>query len=256
MPESNMSILVVEDENIVAVDVQDRLVRLGYDVAGHSSTGQGAIDLARETLPDLVLMDIMLKGKMDGVEAAEEIKKFLDIPVIFLTAYTDTITLQRAKLTQPFGYLLKPFEERELHSSIEMAFYRHRLEKDLRDSTQWLNTVLNSIADAVVASDADGKVSFLNPRAEELLWKTHEDCIGRDLWDVVELFHCKDSVAVKDRLPSPFTSSECYLKSVDGRQLLVEYTASPILDRHGNVSGRVVVLRDITARKHVEQERE
>ena len=125
-------ILIVEDENIVAKDIQIRLEKFGYEVPGMASSGEVAIRKAEETQPDLVLMDIMLKGQMTGVEAAEQIRSQLDIPVIYLTAYSDSATLERAKVTEPFGYVLKPFEEKELHTAIEISLYRHRMEVERR----------------------------------------------------------------------------------------------------------------------------
>jgi PAS domain S-box-containing protein len=125
-------ILVVEDEGIVALNIQSGLESLGYDVPVVVASGEEAIEEAERTRPDLVLMDIMLAGEMDGVEAAEQIRQRFNIPVIYLTAYVDDDTLQRARITEPFGYLLKPFEERELHTTIEMALYKHKAEEALR----------------------------------------------------------------------------------------------------------------------------
>lgn len=125
-------ILVVEDENIVARDIQNTLRMLGYGVPVVVSSGEEAIEKAAATNPDLVLMDIELKGRVDGVAAAEAINDRLDIPVIYLTAYADDQTLERAKVTEPFGYLLKPFDERSLHAAIQMALHRHRMQMSLR----------------------------------------------------------------------------------------------------------------------------
>lgn len=120
-------ILVVEDENIVALEIKKRLQKLGYIVPGVASTGEDAISKAEAILPDLVMMDIMLKGEIDGIHAAGEIKKRFNIPVIYLTAYSDEGTLQRAKLTEPYGYILKPFEEDDLRTAIEIALYKHQI---------------------------------------------------------------------------------------------------------------------------------
>lgn len=125
-------ILVVEDENIVAKDIQNTLRMLGYGVPVVVSSGEEAIEKAAATNPDLVLMDIELKGRVNGVAAAEAINDRLDIPVIYLTAYADDQTLERAKVTEPFGYLLKPFDERSLHAAIQMALHRHRMQMSLR----------------------------------------------------------------------------------------------------------------------------
>jgi PAS domain S-box-containing protein len=138
---SSAKILIVEDEFIIAEDIQNVLTKLGYSIAGIAFTGDKAIQKAIEFKPDLVLMDIMLKGDMDGVEAAREIKKQCEIPVIYLTAYTDETTLQRAKITEPFGYILKPFEERELYTNIEMALYKHKAEKEIKRKQHVLQIV-------------------------------------------------------------------------------------------------------------------
>ncbi|HWQ47491.1 MAG TPA: response regulator [Methanosarcina sp.] len=123
-------ILVVEDEHIVAMGIKKMLKNLGYTVTGVASSGEDAISKAESTFPDVVLMDIMLKGDMDGVEAAREIRERFDVPVVYLTAYSDNKILERAKSTEPFGYIIKPFDEKDLYSSIEVALHRHREEKE------------------------------------------------------------------------------------------------------------------------------
>ena len=123
-------IMVVEDEGIVALNVENSLKGLGYEVLDVVASGEEAIEEAERTRPDLVLMDIMLEGDMDGVEAAEQIRERFNIPVIYLTAHADDDTLQRARITEPFGYLLKPFEERELHTTIEIGLYKHKVEEE------------------------------------------------------------------------------------------------------------------------------
>ncbi len=127
-------ILIVEDEQLVARTVEKQLTRAGYDIPATTSTGEEAIQLVAELRPDLVLMDIKLSGKMDGVAAAEHIRTHFDIPVIYLTAYTDDKTIKRAKITEPFGYVVKPFSDKELCSTIEMALYKYELEQKLRES--------------------------------------------------------------------------------------------------------------------------
>jgi CheY-like chemotaxis protein len=122
-------VLVVEDQNIVALNIRNKLKNLGYIVPGTAATGEEAIKKAELTNADLVLMDIMLKGEMDGIEAARAIKEKLGIPILYLTAYTDDETLERAKTTEPAGYISKPFKEEDLHSNIEMALHKHRAEK-------------------------------------------------------------------------------------------------------------------------------
>ncbi len=138
-------ILVVEDEAIVAADIQDRLEALGYVVAGWGTTGEEALDLARNSNPDLILMDIMLKGPMNGIQAAHQVRVELSIPVIFLTANSDEAVLEKAKISEPFAYLLKPFEERQLRTNIEMALYKSRMERERDRLTKELQEALTMI---------------------------------------------------------------------------------------------------------------
>ncbi|MFP3974852.1 MAG: response regulator [Chloroflexota bacterium] len=123
-------ILVVEDESVIASEIQGTLRELGYTVVAVVDSGEEAVEKAGEHHPDLVVMDILLKGEMDGIQAAEQIRSQHNIPVVYLTAYTDENTMQRAKISEPYGYIVKPFEDRELHSSIEMALYKHESEEE------------------------------------------------------------------------------------------------------------------------------
>lgn len=146
-----LNILIVEDEGIVAKDIQHSLIKLGYNVIGTVSTGEKALDLMKEDTPDLVLMDIMLKGNMDGIETAQVIKDTYNIPIIYLTAYADENTLSKAKVTEPYGYIIKPFKEIDIHTSVEMAIYKHsktnevKKERDLLFSIVEGNSTKNDI---------------------------------------------------------------------------------------------------------------
>ncbi|MCA1994915.1 MAG: response regulator, partial [Coleofasciculus sp. S288] len=161
-------LLIVENEGIVALNIQRRLEGLGYRIVATVSSGEEAIDIAGETTPDLVLMDIKLEGNIDGIEAAIEIRNRFQIPIVYLTAYTNDETLNRAKLTEPYGYILKPFEARDLGTTIEIALYKYQMEQQLREREQWLATTLKSIGDAVITTDAEGLITFMNPVAEAL----------------------------------------------------------------------------------------
>ena len=138
------NVLVVEDESIVSKDIQHSLKKLGYNVVGSSSTGEKAIELALDLKPDVVLMDIMLKGKLTGIDASEEIRKTLNIPVIYLTAYADEATLEKAKVTEPHGYIIKPFKEIDIHTSIEMAIYKHQKEMEVRKERDLLYSLVEN----------------------------------------------------------------------------------------------------------------
>lgn len=138
-------IMIVEDERILAADLEDRLVSMGYAVCAKAASGEQAVELALEHKPDLILMDINLEGRMDGIQAANEIKDHSALPVVYLTAFADQGILDRAKITEPFGYLIKPFQPRELHSTIEMALYRADMEKRLRDANRELEQALAEV---------------------------------------------------------------------------------------------------------------
>jgi len=130
------TILVVEDEVIIGMDIKNSLTKLGYHVPAVVASGEKAIEKAEKLQPDLVLMDIMLKGSIDGVEAAQQIRNLFNLPVVFLTAHTDTTTLERAKATQPFGYIVKPFQEKDLHTTVEIALARCKAEAEIRKALE------------------------------------------------------------------------------------------------------------------------
>ena len=141
---SKLNILIVEDESIVAKDIQQSLRKLGYTVAGICSDGEDAIQSAEELRPDLILMDIMLKGEMNGIEAATQIRDKFSIPVIYLTAYADESTLNKARVAEPYGYVIKPFKEIDLHTSIEMAIYKHEKEMDVKKERDFLYSIVEN----------------------------------------------------------------------------------------------------------------
>ena len=257
MPEAR--ILIVEDENIVAKDIQQRLRVLGYYIVAVASSGEEALVKVVETSPDLVLVDIRLKGRMDGVETAEELRRQSDIPVVYLTASADHHTLERAKAADPFGYILEPFEERELYTCIEVALHKHQMEQKLRQSELWLSTTLLCIGDAVMATDKAGCVKFLNPVAEELTRWKQADAIERNLPDVFNLLtrdnlvHIPLEQIIRDGQVAD-RPAEAILLSKDGSGIPIEYRAVPIRNDHNaDQAGIIVVFRDITERKQVEE---
>lgn len=252
-------ILVVEDEAITALDVKSRLERAGYTVSSVVSSGEEAIRTTSVMHPDLVLMDIRLHGDMDGIEAADEIRTRFGTPVVYLTAYADQETLQRAKVTEPHGYLLKPFEEREIHTTIEMALYRHEMERKLRESEQWLSTTLKSIGDAVIATDAEGHVRFMNPVAESLTGWAEPEALGRDISDVFTVLRGDTMVPLENPVIRAIREntvieleSGCVLCNSHGTLVPIDDTVAPMRDTIGSVIGAVLVFRDITERRRAE----
>jgi len=178
------SILVVEDESIVAKDIQNSLKKLGYSVPSVENSGEDAIDAAGQYRPDLILMDIMLKGEISGIEAAEQIKNRYQIPVIFLTAYADESTLNKAKVTEPYGYIIKPFKEIDLHTSIEMALYKHGKEQELRKERDLYSSI-------VLDKSADDCI-FVKSNSRLVKVKTNEIYFVEALKDYV-IIHSKDA---------------------------------------------------------------
>jgi PAS domain S-box-containing protein len=254
-------ILIVEDEIVVALNLETRLPELGYQVAGRTGDGADAIRIAEALRPDLVLMDIHLKGDTDGIEAARDIKDRLHIPVVYLTAFSDDETLQRAKISEPFGYVMKPFGIRELHATIEMALYRFRAQQEVRESREWLFITLRSIGEAVIATDCQARIRFMNPSAERLTGFKQEEALDRDVDTILRLLSdAGDPVAwspAKTALVSgePVTEATDYLLlTKSGARVPVVDGASPIKNPRGEVIGVVIAVRDMTERKHIKDE--
>ena len=256
----NPKILIVEDENIVAKDLQKRLVNLGYNIVDIVSTGEEAVKKAIATSPDLVLMDLRLKGGMDGIETASALRFQHGIAVVFISAYADNDSLKRASTIEPFGYLLKPFEERELHTTIEMALYRRELERKFKENETWYGTTLRSIGEAVISTDTSGTIKFMNTAAENLTgWKINES-LGKDLLKVfrtaeksIELnFTNPVDQILKNRITAVL-KNHATLISREGKEIPIDESASPIIDELGKIVGVVLVFQDVTERKRVQE---
>src|SRR5579862_7833477 len=180
-------ILIVEDERITAEDLRDILTDLGYTVTASVSNGDEAIARAEETMPDLALMDIRIKGQLDGTETARILRERFNIPVIYLTAHADTATVARAKDAEPLGYITKPFQEAELHASIEIALHKHQEDLKFREKEHLVASTLRSVAEAVVSLDQNEIVTLFNPAAEAWTgWKA-SGALGKHLDEVLPL---------------------------------------------------------------------
>ncbi len=172
-------ILIVEDENIIAEDIRNTLVKFNYKVPAIVSSGEKAIQKAEELNPDLILMDIMIEGNMNGIEAAKLIQSEFRIPIVFLTAYADEKILEQAAESSPFGYLIKPFEDRELRATIEMAFYKSRMEMELRKNRNFLLRVIDTVPNNIFVKDKNGKYLMVNNSLAELYNTTPKEMIGK-----------------------------------------------------------------------------
>ncbi len=262
-------ILIVEDDDYTAEALSSQLEYLDYTVAAVVTRGEEAIEKALELQPDLVLMDIKLKGQMDGIEAAKQIRSHLEIPLIFLTGYADDDLLQRAKLAEPAGYIVKPVQGSELHASIQIALYRGQVDARLRQTERRLAATLKSIGDAVIATGPRGRITFMNPVAEALTGWSQSDALGRDVTDVFRSFSegtptvaphtdqtCEETEDIVARSLLDRTTVELpartILRSRDGRSIAIGASASPIQDGGGGVTGAVLVFRDVTEHRQAE----
>lgn len=255
-----VKILVVEDEGLVARDIENMVRNLGYDVSDVVSSGEEAVEQVRKLKPDLVLMDIFLRGDLDGVQAAELIRRSFKIPVIFLTAHTDDNTFDRAKVTDPFGYAHKPVEQKELMTIIEMALYKHRMEMKVRESEEWLSTILSNVADGVIATDREGCAAFMNPAAENLVGFRREAVTGRPLAEVLNLF-CEETGKKIDIPAQEIMAGTEWLPEFGTifiqrheERIPIEINATFIGNDRGETTGTILVLRDITERKRHEEQ--
>ena len=249
---SQTKVLIVEDEAIVACDIERRLLKAGYAVPAIAASGEEALLSIEQTRPNLVLMDIHLDGPSDGIAVASEVRDRFELPVVFLTAYADKTTLDRANASGAFSYLVKPIGHVNLASTIEVALYKHGAEKELKHREAWLRTVLAALPDAMVVTDASGSIQFLNPSAERFTGWTHSDAVGRQLSDVVRLTDMADRDLAEELNAAmatgvPLDVGESRLISCEGRAITVEghVAISRVNDRP---SGAVVTFRDVTAR--------
>jgi PAS domain S-box-containing protein/putative nucleotidyltransferase with HDIG domain len=253
-------VLVVEDEIIVARDVCNMLQSLGYKAISVASSSEEAIKTAKKKSPHIVLMDIMLEGKMNGVEAADFIYTQLNIPIVYLTSYADENTIQKAKKTEPFGYLLKPFEERDLQTTIEIALYKFSMERKLKRREKWLSTILKNIGDGVIATDKNGKVNFMNEQGEEITgWKL-EGAYNKNLKKIYPIYSEKTNASIKIPVEKLLKGKrtrihhEVVLHSKSGAKVPIYQDINPTLDEEGMTTGLVVTFSDITQRKKAEKQ--
>lgn len=238
------SVLIVEDESIVALDLENRLRGLGFEVVGQARSGEVAQSLAKEFLPDVILMDIQIKGPIDGIETARLIREELRIPSIFLTAYSDNESLQRAKESQAYGFLLKPFQERELLIAIELALYKYDAEKEVRHNRRLLRTTVNTLSEGVISVDANDQILLFNTAAERLTGWRGIDAVGRPVTEVLHV--------VSDELfrNEPFLSMNyphrTIVADLHGATVPVEIVVHDVSTDNDVAPSRVFVIRDIS----------
>jgi PAS domain S-box-containing protein len=245
------SLFIVEDEAIVADDIMETVRSLGYEVAGSAKSGEAALEKIAASPPDLVLMDINLAGAMDGIDTAKRIHELYNIPVIYLTAYADNDLLNRAKVTGPYGYVLKPYDERGLHSAIEMALNKHRMEQALRESEATTRLMINATQDFLYLIDAEGKFLLVNEAFAEYTGMEAAELPGTSAYDLVG-----------QNLLTP--KMACWQLAVNGeRRLTIEeqlnrswydVTICPVYSPRGAAEKYAVNIRNSSARKQAEEQ--
>ena len=256
-------ILVVEDEIIIARDIQEKLLDLEYEVPEIAKSGEQAIVLAEKLHPDLVLMDILLEGNINGIEAANWIKQKFDIPVIYLTSLGNKDILVKAKNTDPFGYLLKPFQDQELLATIEMAFNRYRIEKELEQSRNYFSTTLSCIGDAVITTDKSGIITFINPVAEKLTGWSYEEAVGRAIEDIFNIVNETTGAPAINPVNNVLEkgliaglANHTILINKEGKEIPIDDSGAPIKNWEGMIIGVVLVFRDVTTQRQYIKETE
>jgi PAS domain S-box-containing protein len=253
------SIVIVEDEGLIAADLQGRLERAGYRVPAVAGEAGEALEVIRAKSPDLILMDIRLRGNSDGIQVAEQVRRDFDIPVVYLTAYEDAKTLERASRTQAFGYIKKPIDSASLQGSIEMAISKHRHERYLREQRDWFSACFVAVPDAVLVTDGLGRICYLNPVAEELLGCNVSDALRKPSSGLLRIKH-HNGRPVDDLVPVVMLQGtpvsfpvDTWLEAARGRRYAIEGTLAPRC-REGRVDGVVVTFKDVTLRRFEEEQ--
>lgn len=266
MTEAARRILIVEDQRLIAADLENTLKKLGYVVVGNVSSGEEAISTSDQVRPELVLMDVRLRGEMDGIHAAEIIRDQFNVPVVFLTAYADEETILRAKKTTPYGYLVKPFNERELRATIEIAFYTHQMERTLADErarrqgAEEFKILVEGVEDyAIFRLDVNGRVSTWNSGAERLKGYKSEEIIGKDF----SIFYSEEERQAGHPTQLLDTArrdgryeEENWRVRKDGGRFWANVIITAIRNESGTLTGFAKVTRDLTERRLAEEQRE
>lgn len=263
MIKAKANILIVEDEWIVAEDIKSSLKNLGYRVADIVSSGEKVIAKVEEHNPDLVLMDIMLKGQMDGIEAASRIHSQFDIPIVYLTAYTDEKLLERAKITEPYGYIVKPFENRELSTAVEIALYKHNVEKQLKDAyirldkkKDLLEKIFSTSYGLIAYMDREFNFIRVNRAYAEADNQTQDFFPGKNHFD---LYPDKENEAIFRNVVDTGEAYTAYAKPfeyAEHPERAVSYWdwhLVPSTNHKGEVDGLVFTLEDVTERVKTEK---
>lgn len=247
------NVLIVEDEALVALEIRECVEHLGHNVFAVVDTAESAVQHALAQKPDLVIMDIRLKGPMDGIEAASLIRKSANVPVIFLTAYSGDDFLERAKITEPYGYLLKPIHEEQLESAIRMTMHKHSRDLKRKMSMDGLSAVLSALPGGIVVVDPTMTVKYINRKTEELTGAIAKSAVGSLLSDLVVLHDTTlelDSAEGLDEALGEGRSvnfGDHMLLNKNGESTPVRIDVSPLRNKEEVIIGMLLALTDLRA---------
>ena len=254
-------ILIAEYEKSVAQELKLQLEKLGYKVVDIAYSGEAAVEKTKKLRPDVVLMNVRLNGGIEGIQTGSYIRDYHETPIVYMIDYGSQATIRRVSSTGPFGYIFRPFDEKQILATIETALIRHELESKLRQSRQWLNTTLTSIGHGVIATDEQGLVRFINPTAMEQTGWYHTEAIGKALADVFSLVDETsrkriDLLGSLNNFPRENSKNgfEGLLLSENGKPVPVEANLTSIQDGKGEIYGMVLVFRDVTQQRETMQE--
>ncbi len=254
-------ILIVEDELIVARDIKNILDSAGYSIPAIFSCGIDLIDFVKKDTPDLILMDIKLKGEIDGIETTRQVKTVCDVPIVYMTANVDKDIMERAKKTAPHGFIYKPIQVDMIKNAIEMALYKHEREKELYEQNVWLNATLNSIGDAVITANTEGNITFINPIAAKLSGWSYDKCKGLPLTDIFKIINSATHGLADNPVKWYIETGEISdsikktrLTSKSGKEFQISDSSSPILNSKGEVIGFVLVFRETMPVQEIQNE--
>lgn len=244
---SKPKVFIVEDDKMLAFWLENKLKSMRYDVAGIAANGKKAINQVGETNPDVVLMDIFINGPMDGIDAAKAIKEQYKLPIIFITAYSDESTIERAKVVEPEAYLLKPIKERDLIVTLEIALYKNQYEKRL-------SAIYDSIEDGIITTDNQGNITSINTAAQQLTGISREAALGQKCLKIFNNHMCKnidiDSTDKPDVHENPFYQNRklqrTYIEREKGKLIPVNINSTTLIEGNDRVVGKVCVLRDLS----------
>jgi len=249
------SVLIVEDDFIVAKVIEKNLIDLGFSIAGLVATGEDAIAKAGGEKPDLVLMDIHLQGEMDGIAASEKIRARFNIPVVFLTAFSDQQTFDRALVTAPFGYIIKPFSQNTLSATIRVALNKKHADQKISDRHIWLDSTVSSLPEGIITIDAEGKIILVNLAAEQMTGWTNKEAFGQSLDQVLKFidpisgqsFHYYITPIIQEGIIGTIPDDSFVISKNMTRLLIEESFATPLRNHNAKTGGAVIVLYPKTA---------